>query len=276
MYDGSAKLWRWSANNNPLPPFSPWATSNPAANPAATLRVLLSFTNRYSASWSTVANTQQHRYICEVKTDIYNYLNHLRFKTLFQIQRTTIAVPCYKTNDLVIVLDSSGSILAQNFELAKGFVDKLAAAFIVYKPSRLSFITFSTTTTVRIDITNTLAPAAISSTILTTYYDAGGTNTNLGIDLAIAQFNSSPRQVPLNMVVLTDGYSNNPATTITSANKAASLGIRTFSVGIGSGINQQELISIAGGDSIRVYNAANFDELVKLLAPISLKICPNV
>lgn len=70
MYDATGKVWRWSANNNVLTSFSPsqWTTNYPTINPSALLRVLVAHTSRYSASWSTVANTQQHRYVCEVPT----------------------------------------------------------------------------------------------------------------------------------------------------------------------------------------------------------------
>lgn len=77
----------------------------------------------------------------------------------------------------------------------------------------------------------------------------------------------------MNMVVLTDGVSNSPNSTISAAETAIALGIRTFSVGITPNVNQQELLAIAGNDVSRVFTTANFDELVNLLAPLSLKVC---
>jgi len=254
MYDPSRTVWRWTVNDIPLPPFAPWGSGYPST-PNTLLRVLVYYTNEYDASWRTVSNSQLNRYICEV-------------------QVPTIAVPCYQTNDLAIVLDSSGSIGAANFEIAKYFVNELANAFTVNSPSRLAFITYSSEATTRIDLTNTLSRGAISSTILATPWEAGNTYTNLAIDLAVQQLTSTPRAVPLNMVVLTDGESTVPSATIASANAANALGIRVFSVGITPSVNQQELLTIAGNDPNRVFTTVNFDELVKLLAPLSLKICP--
>lgn len=254
MYDPSRQLWRWTANNQALPPFAPWAPGFPSA-PNQLLRVLLYYTNRYDTYWQTVPNTQLHRYICE-------------------LQRVTVAVPCYQTNDLAVVLDASGSIGAANFVIAVDFVNQLAAAFTRHSASRLAYIVYSTAAQARIPLVNTYTPAQISQLIQSTPYTGGGTATNLGIDVAVAQFNSSPRALPRNMVVLTDGVSNDRQLTAAAANRAIQLGIRTFSVGITPNVNQQELLAIAGNDASRVFTAQNFADLVQLLAPLSLTICP--
>lgn len=186
-------------------------------------------------------------------------------------------VPCFNTNQLVILLDGSGSINSTNFEIAKTFVDKLAAAYNIESTSRVAFITFSDTATVVVPLTNTLTRAAMRSAILGAAYEAGATYTNLGIDSAIAQFAAylPPQTVPLNLVVLTDGASTDSAATIISAGAAAADDIRTFAVGIGNSINQAELTVIANGDNSRVYNANNFDNLVDLLNPLSRAVCKD-
>lgn len=69
MYDPSRALWRWTANNQALPPFSPWRPGFPGA-PNQLLRVIVSYTNRFDAFWQTAPNTQLHRYICEVTTTL--------------------------------------------------------------------------------------------------------------------------------------------------------------------------------------------------------------
>lgn len=172
------------------------------------------------------------------------------------------------------MLDSSGSIGSAPFELAKQFVEQLANAFTVYAPSRFAFITYSNAATVHINIDNVLTRGAISSTILSNVWEAGGTATDLGIALGAAVLTSPARSVPLNMVVLTDGVSNSPSATIAAAQAAIGLGIRTFSVGINN-YNLAELLAIAGNDAGRVFTETNFDDLIQLLAPLSLKVCPT-
>lgn len=189
------------------------------------------------------------------------------------MQRVTQAVPCYQTNDLIIVLDSSGSITSPNYITTLDFVDQLAAAFTVHGPSRIAFIIFSDVGEVLINITNSYNPDEISSIILSAPYMDSGTATWLGIDLAIAQFNLAPRDVPLNMVVLTDGMSNDEALTIAASQRATAKGIRSFSVGITDNTNPDELRVIAGGETARIFTTDTFDELINLLAPVSLKVC---
>lgn len=126
----------------------------------------------------------------------------------------------------------------------------------------------------RIPLTNTYTPAVLSDIIRATPYTGGGTATHLGIDMAVSQFTSSPRQVPRNLVVLTDGISNNPTLTVESANRALALGIINLSVGITASVNMQELLAITGGVPSRLFTSANFEDLVQLLAPLSLEICP--
>lgn len=181
-------------------------------------------------------------------------------------------MPCYNTNDLVIVLDASGSIGSANYETAKSFVDKLASAYNIESTSRVSVITFSNTATTVVPLTNTLTRAAMSSAILGAAYEASVTYTNLGIDHAIAEFAASPRAVPLNMVVLTDGASTDHSATLISAGNAATAKIRTFAVGIGSGVDQGELTDIAHGNTSRVYNTNDYDNLIDLFNPLSLAI----
>lgn len=180
---------------------------------------------------------------------------------------------CYETNDLIIVTDSSGSIGLPNYEITLSFVERLAAAFTVHEPSRIAFIIFASTAYTQINITNSLTRAEISTIILNVPYLNAATATWLGIDLAVAEFNSSPRNVPLNMVVLTDGKSNDQSLTIAAAQRATALGIRSFSVGITDNTDRDELRVIAGGMANRMFTTDTFDELINLLAPVSLGVC---
>lgn len=273
MYSPQTSLWEWSAHNHPLPPWSPWDVGHPAASPNPLHRVIIAHWSRNSAFWRTVTYTEIYPYICEV--DFQFFIVTFTTIALFQVQRTTVAVDCYQTNDLIIVLDSSGSIESHNYARALTFIERLATAFTVHGPSRIALIIFSYEAEVVIDITNSYTRAEISSAILNTPYTQGGTNTWLGIDLAIAQFNSSLRDVPLNMVVLTDGMSNNEGLTIAAAQRATTMGIRSFSVGITDNLNQEELRVIAGGMPNRIFTSETFDELIQLLTPLSLRVCTN-
>lgn len=99
------------------------------------------------------------------------------------------------------------------------------------------------------------------------------TNTNLAIDSAVSEYAASSRPVTKNIVVITDGLSNDPTATQNSAQAAIAAGIRLFAVGIGPSANYQELLGITGYDPSRVYTASSFDQLTPSLFPLTSAIC---
>lgn len=193
----------------------------------------------------------------------------------FLIGNIPQAPVCYNNNDLVILLDSSGSIGSKNYATAKEFVNELAKAYAAQSASRVAVYLFSNTVVKVFGLTNTLSADAMSSAILGATYINSNTDTASGIDEAVAEFLAYPRAVPLNLVVITDGLSNDPTATALAAEDAISNGIRTYSVGVGASVDQQELLDIADGNSSHVFNAATFDGLVNVLDPISRTICSN-
>jgi len=190
-------------------------------------------------------------------------------------QGTSVIVPCYATNDLVVVLDSSGSVGAANYVTAKSFVVQLATAFTVNAPSRFSLIAYSSTAIVTIPLNNGMSPTQINTAINNHAYQAGGTGTASAIHAAINQITSSNRNVPKNIVVLTDGQSNSQAQTIAAANTAYANNIRTFSVGITPNVNYAELLGIARNNVNRVFTRDSFPDLIKILAPLCVRVCEN-
>lgn len=77
----------------------------------------------------------------------------------------------------------------------------------------------------------------------------------------------------VNMVLLTDDKSKDLTATAEAVAKARDIKIRTYAVGIGSQINQEELLLIAGGDSSGHFTTDTFAELIKILDPVSQKLC---
>jgi len=174
---------------------------------------------------------------------------------------------------LVVILDSSGSIGSPNYELSKTFVAKLSNAFTPYANTRFSLIDFSTTAAMRINLKSGLTPREIEAEIMKTPYQGGTTETAEGIDMATKELLANARNVPQTFVVLTDGGSNNRNKTVMAARNAIRRGIRTFAVGIGSGVDNTELLQIAGIGN--VFTLPTFDQLISVLVPISKALCPT-
>ncbi len=146
---------------------------------------------------------------------------------------------------------------------------------MVNPKSRVSFTTYSTDVTLEFSIKNTLSPQELSDKILNAAHLADGTNTHLGINTALNDYNTASRNELVNMVLLTDGKSKDLTSTTEAVKKANELNIRTYAVGIGSEINQEELLMIANGDTGSVFTTATFSELIKILSPVSKKLCSD-
>jgi uncharacterized protein with von Willebrand factor type A (vWA) domain len=176
---------------------------------------------------------------------------------------------------MIIVMDSSGSIGEANYQIALQFVANLSTAFTASSRSRLGFHLFSSNTRKIIPITNSLSPDEIQTAILSSPYLRRGTRTDLGVKTALRDFQLYARPgVPRTLVVLTDGMSEQPGLTSQAAASAKEEGLRMFSIGITSGVNEDELVSLAGRDELRVYKANNWTDLESLLIQTSREFCP--
>lgn len=250
-----------------------WTNGKYDITTASNKGVVITVTNNVVAT-KVALNTDYYRYICEVPTTTTTTARPTYTpNTQTPPPNPTPVEECTNDNDLIIVLDSSGSIGAENYKKEKVFAYDLARSFQGATDSRFGLTIFATPVATIIPLTNALTDAAINDEILNADFMASTTNTDLGIDNAAGQFASSPRSVPQNMVIITDGLSNNPLATIDAANDAIAAGIRTFAVGIGLGANYVELLAIAGGDPTRVFTTLSFDDLSTLVVPVSQAVC---
>ncbi|OXA51076.1 Pancreatic lipase-related protein 2 [Folsomia candida] len=173
--------------------------------------------------------------------------------------------------DMILVLDGSGSIGPADFERARTAVAELLGPFAETQV-RVGLITFSTAVTTNFQLDNRYTENEMRNAIRSIPYPGGGTNTHLGINEAINMFDRHvlDPKVPSVSIVLTDGQSSSPASTVTASAAAKARGIYTFAVGIGSGIRQAELEIIAGDNPRHVFSLGSFDALQEI--PLWLNI----
>lgn len=174
---------------------------------------------------------------------------------------------------MIFLLDSSGSIGPDYYKKAKFFAHELARTFQNRQTSRFGFTIFSSSVRRVVPLCNTLSPAEFSSAILNADYMAEQTFTNLAINSAIGEFADCSRPFTKNLVVITDGISNDPSATLASINYANQQGIRTFAVGVGANTSYAELIALAGGQVERLATVSSYDGLTTLLNPLRQLIC---
>lgn len=252
-YDPDRDTFVWE-NDVEVGPWAPWDQGHPNTKTQVT-RVFARTVG--SLKLRTQFNTVTTRYICEMKEG----------------EEEEEAEPCYNDNDLVIAVDSSGSIGEPDYMYALEFAARLATAWADNPNNRLSVLVYSTSVRPILSLNQNLTVAQLRDVIYNAPYLNASTNSHLALDTTIQEFQDNPRTVPHNLVFLTDGASTNQAATLVSAQNVQNAGIRSFSVGIGAAIKQAELEAIAGNDSGHVFNTGGFEDLLKLLQPVSRRVC---
>ncbi|XP_076823506.1 integrin alpha-M-like [Clavelina lepadiformis] len=183
--------------------------------------------------------------------------------------------------DLIFLLDGSESVGPVNFETVKDWTVNVSRSFDIRDGStRIGVVQYS-----HLDVDRNGRPLARQRNIVTEIelgaqnnfndftravegikLQAFTTYTAHALNKTVDDFESSPRfgdsSTAKVLILLTDGKSDDQAYLADSANYVRSLGITTFSVGVGD-ININELRTVATGTDTdeRVYFANDFDGL---------------
>ena len=195
---------------------------------------------------------------------------------------TVAQAQCDSLMDLIVVLDSSGSIGATEFQRARTAISEMVLSLnIAPRKIHFSLINYGSTVTVPITfrdvLVNNFTVQVLVRKILAIPYLSSGTAT--GSALREAQNVCKQYCRPLSegvarsVVVFTDGQSNEG---VPVKPEAQSLALVTkanvFAVGIGSGINQAELNSIASKPQY-VLRLANYMQLTQVINNITMLAC---
>ncbi|XP_052101554.1 uncharacterized protein LOC127735434 [Mytilus californianus] len=154
-----------------------------------------------------------------------------------------------KPADIYFVMDSSSSIGRQNYEKQKSFLVNLVRKFdIGSDKTRVGVIPFSNDYRVAVPLGLINDIGGLSKAIHNIPYKRGGTHTAAALkyvkNFGFASGTSRQNAAQI-VIVLTDGYSRDPESTKHEAKKLHDAGINTFVIGIGDGIDMEELRSIA-------------------------------
>ena len=160
--------------------------------------------------------------------------------------------------DIYFVLDESGSVGFSNYQMMKQFVYNTVNEFdIGPDDTQVGVISFGAIARFQFYL-NTYHNKANLLTAINAlpYANGGSTYTQQAIDLLrISGFTSTnggrpqSQAIPRVAVVITDGRSSNRNATATAAQNAHDEGIIVFSVGVGSGVDNNELNAIASDPS---------------------------
>jgi uncharacterized protein YegL len=182
--------------------------------------------------------------------------------------------------DVGIVLDRSGSMTGDRIDTAKSgaqnLVDRLDAGDLS------GLVSYSSSA--RLDQTLTSNHTATSDAIADLTV-GGSTATGDAIELSHDDLQASAREDIFDaMVVLTDGKTNTGADPVTQAQQAKDDGIKVFAIGIGDGINEEDLREIASEPEERYFHQANdsseveavFDNVTEELTKRNDTIAPSI
>ena len=188
---------------------------------------------------------------------------------------------------MYIVLDSSGSIGYDSYEIAKDFLVDLISGFIIGENNvRVGLVRYGSTAELIFDLDDSFDKDMILNSIRSVSYLGAGSTATGDVILLMAEygFTEASGTRPTNLaiphvgIVLTDGQSNDGISVTIAAPIARNHSIQMFAFGIGDGINDLELLEIAGSQDrvFRVDDFTNINDSRALIVQGSCKCKYNI
>eukprot|EP00079_Xenopus_tropicalis_P036591 XP_017950362.1 PREDICTED: collagen alpha-6(VI) chain [Xenopus tropicalis] len=205
-----------------------------------------------------------------------NIQNELEDYTVQSYARTgLIQQGCLDTEaaDIYLLVDESGSITTDNFQEMKTFLKKLVEMFDIGPEKVLVRCVLYSDSPREIPIGRDFSKDELKSALQNLRQLGGGTNTGKAINFTQQVItkteNTRPGDVPVYLIVLTDGESQD------SVKEAAEIvrghGVNTYAIGV-KGYNKTQLLEITGAEH-RVHLAHDFDSLKHIKDVIAQQIC---
>lgn len=186
---------------------------------------------------------------------------------------------CLQRADIVFLVDGSGSIGSTNFNKLKSFLKGITGQLDVGADKvHVGVEQFSNYPSIEFPLNMHTTSAGLMTAIDGINYMSGGTNTGSAIDYMsqqmFSQTSGARPNVPRIAVVITDGKSSSSSATATAADQARQNHISMLAVGVGNGVDINELHSIADDpDSSNTFTVSSYDQLNSIATQIIQKAC---
>ncbi|KAL3889637.1 hypothetical protein ACJMK2_001973 [Sinanodonta woodiana] len=177
--------------------------------------------------------------------------------------------------DIFFLLDSSGSEGTVNFRKQLEFANTVANEFDFGPDStQIGLATFGTGATLEIPINRYHTKEEFMQNVLRVPFRDGESNLHLGLDLARTQLSDSflPVKSHRFAIILTDGRSLEHERTVQEAKRLHMAGVETFVIGIGSDVDESELLDVAS-DRNHLFRVNSFLQLDTIHQQVVDRIC---
>ncbi|XP_013401500.1 uncharacterized protein LOC106167302, partial [Lingula anatina] len=176
--------------------------------------------------------------------------------------------------DIVFLFDASGSVGSENFATGLGFMASIVNYWqIGPEHIQVGVISFSNNAKVEVSLGQFTDNTQLQEAIRNIFYYKGKTYTDLALKLLnqIIQRDGRP-DVPRVGIVITDGKSTNSGATKAAARLVQQNKVTLFSIGVGGGVDRDELRVIAGNAS-RVFDVNNYNLLEEVRKLVAVDVC---
>ncbi|XP_076443657.1 matrilin-1-like isoform X2 [Babylonia areolata] len=178
--------------------------------------------------------------------------------------------------DIFFVLDSSSSIWKMDFEnKVLGFVGDVINLFDVGRDrTRFGVITFSNEAHLAFGLNSFVNKDKLLKAVnpRTVEYRSGITNTADALEMAGEQLNIEGRpRVEQVVILMTDGQSRDPGSTVAEAQKLRRQGVRVVALGVGESVDEQELQGVTGDNE--VVKVGDFTSLLNHTRQLASRAC---
>jgi hypothetical protein len=182
---------------------------------------------------------------------------------------------CRGNFDLIGIMDASGSITHSDYDVQKNSLKDLVGSYTIGEHFvSFGLIVFSDNSLPLFGLDNNFTKDEILTRIANAQKPHSGTATHLALKDATTMFiNREDKKRPAVCIVLTDGASNNGVATATAARDMIAANVTSYAIGIGSGPNYAELLTIAGNKPDHVFTPDDFDVLKELEYWLSTETC---
>jgi uncharacterized protein YegL len=209
-------------------------------------------------------------------------MNNLFF-VIVAVSLAAFSAACNMDMDIVFIIDRSGSIGDDNFNLTKQFVKNVVGNFVVDETGvHVALIAFDDNAAVEFRLTDHLSNSEVSAAVDAVQYTAGGTNFDNALQLVLGDIFASGNGARSTddavqvVIFITDGVDNyDQQQVIADADAIRTAGIRLMTVGIGENVDNVALLNITDSTE-NCFSASDFNQLVSMASTISSRSCDAV